>query len=440
MHEQLARQRIDAKLQRPRDLRLNATEVYSLPIMQLLQLAPMERAIRFLFELAGPIFALGLIAVPVSSAAPPGLREPWSGKAQVDAAISEVMREHRLVGASIAVAHRGEMLMARGFGSSDRARGTPVTRDTLFCTASVTKPITAVAIMKLVESGRLRLDARLVEMLADLKPLPGHRMVDPRFRQITVHHLLYHAGGWNRDEDSDGPANAEAISRRAGHRGPMSAAVAYRVALGEPLHFAPGSESHYSNFGYILLRLVIERASGQHYEAFVHQHVFAPMGIERVHLELPESRYSPGETRRYGPNGRELVGGHPLTMGMSGGNWLATPTDLVQFLTAIDGSRGRPVLSADTDELMFAIPPPPLETRDGAAHVGLGWDTVRLVDGKLRYSKNGGRPGVIAWIEHLPNGVDWAVTYNTGYDKKSPPPHPLERTRSLVTPILQAIE
>ena len=221
----------------------------------------------------------------------------------------DMLREHQLVGASLAVAKDGRLVLARGYGWADLQTRQPVAADSLFCIASVTKPFTSVAILKLVEQGRLDLDARVVDVLPDLKPLQGHRVVDARVRAITVRHLLYHAGGWNRDEHADGPRNPLEVARRAGVRGPIDASVRWRIALVEPLDFAPGRESHYSNFGFLTLRLVIEHASGEAYGKFVRQHVLAPMGITRMRLEPNEPAYAEGEVKRYGPGGRRQLSG-----------------------------------------------------------------------------------------------------------------------------------
>jgi hypothetical protein len=148
------------------------------------------------------------------------------------------------------------------------------------------------------------------------------------------------------------------------------------------------------------------------------------MGITRMRLELKD--YGPGEVRRYAAGGRkELKGGYPVYAGQkadreSGGNWVASTADLVRFLTALDGSRGKPFLKGKTLAQMFAPPPPPYKRtlRATDPHVGLGWDRVQRVGKSWHYSKNGGRPGVSAWIEHLPDGVSWAVLFNTSSDKE----------------------
>jgi CubicO group peptidase (beta-lactamase class C family) len=332
-----------------------------------------------------------------------------------DEIVEEILQEHRIAGASLGIAKDGRLVLARGYGLADVDARKPVTPETLFSTASVSKPITAVAILKLVDEGKLRLEARLVDLFADLKPLDGPRPADPRFREVTVHQMLYHGSGIVRDiakprhdskaRDDDDEASEDIIT-------------VYRTALSRPLQFAPGSDHRYSNAAFVILQLVVERASGQPYEAFVRQHILRPMGITRMVMET--DAYIPEETRRYllGPKGLRPVLGHKAS------NWLTTPTDMMRFLTSVDGSRGRPILSPRLRTLMLAVPPAPIKPNAQGRHVGLGWDAVQRTPEGFRYSKNGGKAGVRAWLEHLPGGIDWAFQFNTGEqanpDSKNP--------------------
>ena len=276
----------------------------------------------------------------------------------IDRLMDEIVREHGIVGATLAVAKDGRLVLANGYGMEDKEAGQPVRPDTLFCIASETKSITAVATLKLVDEGRLDLDARLVDVLGDLKPLPGHKIADPRFRDITVHHLLYHAGGFpgaGVGEEADDGANASKGTQ------------AYRMALSQTLEFTPGTDHRYSNFGYIILRLVVERASGQPYEEYAKRTILAPMGIVRMHLEGP--RRGPGETQRYNPAGRPI-------REWNGVNWVATASDMVRFLSRVAGSGGPPFLSRKLTARMLELPPG-IQAGPRGAHVGLGWDAVR---------------------------------------------------------------
>jgi CubicO group peptidase (beta-lactamase class C family) len=331
------------------------------------------------------------------------------GLAVFDEIMEGVLDERNVAGGSLAIAKDGRLVLARGYGLADIKTRRPVTPETLFCIASVTKAISAVATLRLVDDRKLHLNAPLVDVLADLST--NRRFGDPRFRNITVHHLLYHASGIPDRVKTNGDEPGGEVDEDGGSR---EAIAMYHAAAAGRLDFAPGSEHRYSNSGYLILRLAIERGAGQSYDSFVQEKVFKPMAISRIVMETAQP--VPEETSRYirGPRGLRPAGRNPV-------NWLATPTDMVRFLSAVSGTRGEPFLSPRIYRAMVAPPPPPLETRPGAKHVGLGWDAVRNLPSGDQFSKNGGKPGVGAWLEHFPNGVDWAFMINTTSGNKDEP-------------------
>lgn len=82
-------------------------------------------------------------------------------------------------------------------------------------------------------------------------------------------------------------------------------------------------------------------------------------------------------------------------------------------MSNVAGSNGKTFLSRKMTATMLAPPPPPVAIRPNGSHVGLGWDAVHPYPRGNRFSKNGGKPGVQAWLEHMENGIDWAFLYNT---------------------------
>ena len=223
------------------------------------------------------------------------------------------------------------------------------------------------------------------------------RIADPRFREITVHQLLFHGGGLPHDIEGGHDERGEE--------------QAYRALREKPLLFDPGTEHRYSNAGFIVLRLVIERASGQRYEPFIKQHILRPMGIEQMHLE-PERGYGPRETHRYLPGGQ-----------LSGASQHGQLARLERGPRAVR-RRGRwrwgradvsPPEDDGADARMSAVADCVGQGKSRGPHVGLGWDTAEVFpNGTYRFSKNGGKPGVEAWLEHLETGIDWALFFNTG--------------------------
>ncbi len=287
-----------------------------------------------------------------------------------DEIMESVLSAHGIVGGTLAIAKDGRLALAKGYGLADEDARRPVTPRTLFCVASVTKAVTAVAALRLVDQGRLQLDARLVDVIADIRP-PGGRFADPNFERITLRQVLFHGSGIpNRvhagkqggkaaksgDDEDEGGEEGE---------GSEKAVEQLRAAMAGPLDFVPGSTHKYSNSGYLIARLFVERASGQSYVPFVEQEVFRPMGIRRATMEKLEP--IAGETSRYvrTPNGHKPAARSPV-------NWLFTPTELVLFLTALTGSRVKPFLSREVYHAMVA--PPPRRSGRSAASRTWAWD------------------------------------------------------------------
>ena len=175
----------------------------------------------------------------------PGL-EPY------DRIVARTMRDHRIPGAAVAVVRHGRLVYARGFGMADRLREVPVQPDSLFRIASLSKPITAVAVLKLVEDGRLELDARVFrDLLAGIEPHPPK---DPRMNEITVRDLLRHSGGFDRDRSGDVQWEQKKISRKLRKSPPLDCADVIAYMKRQRLDFSPGERYAYSNFGYCALR------------------------------------------------------------------------------------------------------------------------------------------------------------------------------------------
>jgi CubicO group peptidase (beta-lactamase class C family) len=337
----------------------------------------------------------------------------------VNAVFDAVMEKHGVVGATVAVAKDGKLVTARGFGLSDADdKKALVTADTLFCIGSVTKAVTGLGILKLVDAGKVKLDDKLLDVVGKVKPAGG-KIADERYQAITVRQLLSHTAGVPDRIEVKG------VAEKAQEPEKVLAA-----ALALPLDFAPGAEHRYSNSGFVVARLVLERAGKTEYEPFIRDEVLKPLGITRAVMET--TKRQDGETERYA---RSPKGVKPAARNPS--NWLFTASDLVRVAAAVAGVRGKAFLSQDTSREMLAPPPPPVKGRKDGYHVGLGWD--RAIDGKggRGFGKNGHKAGVHAWLEHRPDGHTWAFMINTTI---SPDPQPKPEAEILkpVTEILDA--
>lgn len=221
----------------------------------------------------------------------------------------------------VTLARRDRILFEQAYGLQDRAHGVPNSLDTRFRLGSMNKMFTAVAVMQLVQSGRVKLDAPLGTYLPDYP--------DPATRAITIHQLLTHTGGTG---DIFGP---EFDVKREQLRD-----VADYLALygSRPPAFPAGSRYEYSNYGYVLLGAVIERVSGDTYYDYVEKHVYRPAGMSASGSE-PESTQVPARavgymfdahTMQWQPNTDTL----PFRGSPAGGGY-STARDLVRFANAL---------------------------------------------------------------------------------------------------------
>ncbi|HEY8749033.1 MAG TPA: serine hydrolase domain-containing protein [Tepidisphaeraceae bacterium] len=353
--------------------------------------------------------------------------------ASFDRLMTSFVTEHKVPGASLAVARHGKLIYARGFGFADVDKQEPVKPDSLFRIASVSKPFTAAAIMQLVEKGKLRLDDKWLDVLA-LSPRPEQHL-DPRLKKITILELLQHRGGWDRDKSFDPMFRPIVIAREMGSAPPAGPDQIIQYMLGKPLDFDPGQSYAYSNFGYCILGRVIEKVSGETYENYVREHVLAPLGIHdmRIGRSLLELR-APHEVRYYGRgNGASVFsphvgvkvpssyGGWNLEAMDSHGAWIASAVDLVRFATAFDEPDHSKILSAQSIAEIFSRPAGDagfdVDGKPKPVYYGAGWE-VRHVNarGGINTWHNGLLDGTSSLLVRRHDGLAWAVLFNASHD------------------------
>lgn len=232
--------------------------------------------------------------------------------AQYDRTMASMLARWGIPGAALAIARDGRLLFARGYGLANVEEDQPVQPESLFRIASVSKPITAMAILRLIEQGCLGLDTPAFGLLDHLAPPPG-AYVDPRHWTITIRQLLQHADGWDRDLSFDPmfhPSVHDA-ARELGAPEPLDAETVVRVMLGRLLDFDPGTRYAYSNFGYCVLGRVIERVTGQGYEEHVQTALLGPLGISRMQIGAGMLEgLAEGEVRYYDPGAKTIAPGN----------------------------------------------------------------------------------------------------------------------------------
>ena len=360
---------------------------------------------------------------------------PDSRFADFDDAMFAFLRSDEIPGGALAIARQGRLVYARGYEWADKELKTPVDPTSLFRIASVSKPFTAVGIFTLVQSGRLDLDAKAFRLLG-LKPcLAPHAKVDPRLWKITVRDLLQHSGGFGSVEpmvDND-DLSCEDIAAAAGVPSPPDQRAIIRYMMGRPLAFEPGTHYEYSNFGYCVLGRVIEKVSGQPYDAYIKDQVLKPIGITRMRLGKTRLRdRAPDEVRYYAihdspvpsvfPEDKENkvpwpYGGWNLEAMDSHGGWIGSAVDLVRFASSIDFPQGKPLLTENSKRMMEARREPSLNWDDGSEPAGYfyacGWEARQQGNaGPVDYSHSGYLDGMWAWIARRHDGTSIAVLFN----------------------------
>jgi CubicO group peptidase (beta-lactamase class C family) len=275
---------------------------------------------------AGIWVPLGLATAPAQAEGAPAAN-PDEASQDERAAMAEAarayMQTYDVPGLSIAIGRAGRIVHTDAFGLADREKQERLTPMHLFRIASITKPITSVAIFSLIEQGRLRIDDRVFGPRAILGTDYGAPPYRGGVAEITIEHLLTHtSGGWGNQHDdpmfmNPGMNHAQLIAWTLRER---------------PLEHPPGESYAYSNFGYCVLGRVIEKITRRSYPAYVAEAVLKRCGITDMAIAgntLSERRR--GEVKYYG-QGRDNPYAINVARMDSHGGWIARPTDIAQFV------------------------------------------------------------------------------------------------------------
>lgn len=350
---------------------------------------------------------------------------------QFDRILQNFMQEHRIPGLSVAVTQEGRLILTRGYGYADIANREPVRAESLFRIASISKPITAVAILQLIEQGLLNLDDPVFKILDYEQDIEAAgKAFDARQRAITIRHLLEHRGGWDRDKSFDAMFRSVDFARNAGVEPPAGPQAVIKAMLSQPLDFDPGERYAYSNFGYCLLGRVIEKLSGQEYDEYVKKHVLAPIGVTAMRIgatRLPgraenEVRYyqhDTGESVFAEDLGQQVAwpyGGWHLEAMDSHGGWISSAKDLAKFAAAFDDPAHSPLLKQESIKLMYERPPGQAGQLDNGQprepYYSLGWQN-RTVDGGTNHWHTGSLSGTATILVRRHDGVNFVALLNT---------------------------
>lgn len=276
----------------------------------------------------------------------------------VDKYVQAQMAEHHIPGVAISVIKNGKIIKSKGYGLASVEFNIPATTETVFEIGSVSKQITAAAIMLLVEDGKIDLDEKISKYLPD---------TPEAWKDVTVRHLLTHTSG------------IQSYTRLGG----FELSKRYKVGdlikeLGQhSLEFEPGSSYRYSNSGYSLLGYVIESASGKSYWEFLRERIFNPLKMNSTADRDPQFIIRNRATGYEWENGRLVGRDYELTDLFSAGAIVSTVGDLAKWDIAL---RGETLLSKESKAESWK----PYKLNNGKENsYGLGWNITEFRGQKL---------------------------------------------------------
>jgi CubicO group peptidase (beta-lactamase class C family) len=299
---------------------------------------------------------------------------------KIEAAISAARARLGIPGLSVAIVADQHVLWSKGFGLADVENSVPCKSATVYRLASISKAITAVAVMQLAERGKLDLDTPVQKYCPAFpeKPWP-----------ITARQLLGHLGGirhYKNQEEFDSTRHYTNMSR------------ALEVFKNDPLLFEPGTKFFYTTFGYNLLGCMIEGATGMTYVDYVHDNIFRPAGMEHIRIDDVYA-IIPHRAEGY----RKTTSGELQNAALSdtsikipGGGFASTVVDLAKFAMAVQTDM---LVNKNTLDQMFTRQ----RTRDGReTPYGLGW-YVGAYNGQRAVWHIGNQQGASTILYMLPD-------------------------------------
>ena len=321
---------------------------------------------------------LGLNAIP----RPPDFALPHLSEGELITALRKKLDEDvatgRFSGAAL-VARNGKAVFAQAYGLADRENKTPNTLKTRFRLGSMNKMFTAVATLQLVQNGKLDLKAPLGKYLTDY---PNKDVAS----KVTIEHLLTHMGGTG---DIFGP---EFDKRRL----ELKTLGDYVTLYGQrALEYEPGSRWQYSNYGFLLLGVLIEKVSGQSYYDYVRDHIFKPAGMTASASEPEEQKVSDrsvGYTRSGARDWRPNTDTLPFR-GTSAGGGYSTVEDLLRFATALQTHK---LLNAQHTEMLTTG-----KVDAGRGKYAYGFQDS-VINGTRCFGHGGGAPGMNGVLQICP--------------------------------------
>ncbi len=328
-----------------------------------------------------------------------------------DETMKEFMASREISAGALAITYRGRLVVARGYTWA-KVDSPAIEPTSLFRIASLSKPITSAAVLKLVEDKKLTLDDKVLGILP-FGP-PEGQSIDPNLQKVTILHLLQHLGGWDRDKTFDPMFADRRISKALRTPLPVTQADIITFMNGQPLQCEPGTKCAYSNYGYCLLGRVIEQRTGVSYADYVNRAILSPLGIYGMQIGRSRSEDRAAAEVRYESDRERVYGGFNLENMDSHGGWLASAPQLARFASAFDDPCNCPILAAASIETMFALPQTiaPEQYKAGEPYYACGWNVRDYGNGRRNTWHTGSLPGSYSFMARWANGIDCVALFN----------------------------
>lgn len=256
------------------------------------------------------------------------------------------------------IADGGKIVYQKGFGFANMELGVPNTADTRFRIGSVTKSFTSTLVFRLIEQGKLKLDGKLSDYLPEFPKAKGEK--------ITINQLLTHTAGFR--DSGDFPRNSNdfpAIVAKM-NAGFVSDEELVKMISEYDLLFEPGTNFRYSNDGYILLGVIIERVTGKSYEAVLQEQILAPLGMKNTGMAY-QTRLLSNRATGYEHTFDGYENAAAFLVAANGGMY-STVSDLFLFKQALSTNK---LLSQKSKDVMFSVSP---------YVVAYGWKVRKVTD------------------------------------------------------------
>ena len=308
----------------------------------------------------------------------------WAGALPLCAdAIDEYVRARldsmHVAGVSIAVVKDGAIVKSGGYGAANLELHVPATAATVYRIASLTKPLTAEGVLLLVREGKVDLDATIDHYLVG---------TPTNWKSVTVRQLLQHTSGIvdYLNGVNGGTCNGTTPEEIVANLGRL------------PLEFAPGSRVAYSNSGYLVLGMLLERLGGKRYDLFLQQRIFEPLGMTSTRREDPYEIIADRAAGYVWIDGRlrNAKPPEPTLVNNADAGLLSTAPDLARWAISLDK---RQIL----DERGYRLMETPIQLADGSTQPwGTGWN-IDGANGRRRIWRDGNRADGSAYIGRYPD-------------------------------------